>query len=95
MTTRAVTLLLCTLLLSPLAADDVKDARDDLLRALRDVDEAGNDVRDRVSRIRGQLPREAEEPIVAKVDANAWPVELQTGQDTSILNSRHTIPSFS
>ncbi len=37
----------------------------------RDVDEAGNDVRDRVSRIKGQLPREAEDPIVAKVDVNA------------------------
>ncbi|MFH2051190.1 MAG: efflux RND transporter permease subunit [bacterium] len=40
----------------------------------RDVDEAANDVRDRVSRIRGQLPREAEDPIVAKVDVNAQPI---------------------
>jgi multidrug efflux pump len=40
----------------------------------RDVDEAGNDVRDRVSRIKGRLPREAEDPIVAKVDANAQPI---------------------
>ena len=40
----------------------------------RDVDEAANDVRDRVSRIRGQLPREAEDPIVAKVDINAQPI---------------------
>jgi multidrug efflux pump len=40
----------------------------------RDVNEAGNDVRDRVSRIRGNLPREAEEPIIAKVDANAQPI---------------------
>lgn len=37
----------------------------------RDVNEAANDVRDRVSRVRGQLPREADDPIVAKVDANA------------------------
>jgi multidrug efflux pump len=37
----------------------------------RDVSEASNDVRDRVSRIRGSLPREADDPIVAKVDANA------------------------
>jgi multidrug efflux pump len=37
----------------------------------RNVDQAANDVRDRLSRIRGVLPREAEEPIVAKVDANA------------------------
>ncbi len=40
----------------------------------RDVDEAANDTRDRVSRIRGQLPREAEDPIVAKVDVNAQPI---------------------
>jgi len=31
----------------------------------RDVDEAANDVRDRVSRISGQLPRAADDPIVA------------------------------
>ena len=37
----------------------------------RDVNEAANDIRDRVSRVRGQLPREVDDPIVAKVDANA------------------------
>lgn len=37
----------------------------------RNVDEAANDVRDRVSRIRGQLPREVDDPVVSKVDANA------------------------
>jgi len=40
----------------------------------RDVDEAANDVRDRVSRIRGQLPGEADDPIVQKVDVNAQPI---------------------
>ncbi|MEZ5064262.1 MAG: efflux RND transporter permease subunit [bacterium] len=40
----------------------------------RDVDEAANDVRDRVSRIRGSLPTEADDPIVAKVDTNAQPI---------------------
>ena len=40
----------------------------------RDVDEASNDVRDRVSRIRGQLPATSEEPIVAKQDVNAQPI---------------------
>lgn len=40
----------------------------------RDVDEAANDVRDRVSRVGGVLPREAEDPIVAKVDVNAQPI---------------------
>jgi multidrug efflux pump len=39
-----------------------------------DVDRAANDVRDRVSRIRGRLPREADDPIVAKVDVNAQPI---------------------
>ena len=37
----------------------------------RNVDEAANDVRDRVSRIRGELPREADDPIIEKVDVNA------------------------
>jgi multidrug efflux pump len=40
----------------------------------RNVDEAANDVRDRVSRVRGQLPTTSEEPIVAKQDANAQPI---------------------
>lgn len=37
----------------------------------RNVDEAANDVRDRVSRVRGSLPREIDDPVVSKVDANA------------------------
>jgi multidrug efflux pump len=40
----------------------------------RDVDEAANDVRDRVSRVRDTLPQEADDPIVAKVDTNAQPI---------------------
>lgn len=40
----------------------------------RDVDEAANDVRERVSRIRGALPREIEDPVISKVDANAQPI---------------------
>ncbi|MBI1938678.1 MAG: efflux RND transporter permease subunit [Ignavibacteriales bacterium] len=36
-----------------------------------EVNEAANDVRDRVSRIRGILPQEIEDPIISKVDANA------------------------
>jgi len=40
----------------------------------RDVDEAANDVRDRVSRVGGRLPRAADDPIVAKVDVNAQPI---------------------
>jgi multidrug efflux pump len=34
----------------------------------RDVDEAANDIRDRVSRVVGQLPEEADPPEIAKVD---------------------------
>src|SRR5512134_3273977 len=34
----------------------------------RDHNEAANDVRDRVARVRGVLPREADDPIVSKVD---------------------------
>ena len=37
----------------------------------RDVNEAANDIRDRVSRVRGSLPREVDDPIVSKVDVNA------------------------
>ncbi len=40
----------------------------------RNVDEAANDVRDRVSRVRGTLPREIDEPVISKVDANAQPI---------------------
>jgi multidrug efflux pump len=40
----------------------------------RDVEEAANDVRDRVSRSRGVLPREIDDPIVTKVDVNAQPI---------------------
>ncbi len=37
----------------------------------RDPDAAANDVRDRVSRARGMLPDEVEEPVIAKVEADA------------------------
>jgi len=40
----------------------------------RDVEQAANDVRDKVARVRGQLPTEADDPIVAKVDVNAQPI---------------------
>ncbi|MDO8549772.1 MAG: efflux RND transporter permease subunit, partial [Ignavibacteria bacterium] len=40
----------------------------------RDVNEAANDVRDRVSRIRGVLLQEIEDPVISKVDANAQPI---------------------
>jgi len=40
----------------------------------RDPDGAAADVRDRVSRARGQLPREVEEPVVSKAEADAQPI---------------------
>ncbi len=40
----------------------------------RDVDTAANDVRDRVSRVRGRLPDEIDEPVIAKVEADAQPI---------------------
>jgi multidrug efflux pump len=40
----------------------------------RKVDEAANDVRDRISRIRGNLPATVDDPIVAKQDVNAQPI---------------------
>lgn len=39
----------------------------------RDVDDAAQDVRDKVSRVRGRLPQEIEEPVVTKQDADAQP----------------------
>ncbi|MBK81960.1 MAG: multidrug transporter AcrB [Gammaproteobacteria bacterium] len=40
----------------------------------RDIDEAANDVRDRVSRIVGRLPEDVEKPEVAKQDSDARPI---------------------
>lgn len=40
----------------------------------RDIDVAAQDVRDRVSRVRGRLPQDIREPIIAKQDADAQPI---------------------
>jgi multidrug efflux pump len=40
----------------------------------RDVDAAANDVRDRVARARDDLPDDVEAPVVAKRDADAFPI---------------------
>ena len=40
----------------------------------RDIDVAAQDVRDRVSRVRGNLPEDILEPIVAKQDSDAQPI---------------------
>jgi multidrug efflux pump len=39
----------------------------------RTIEEAAQDVRDKVSRVRGRLPNEVDEPVVAKQDADAQP----------------------
>jgi multidrug efflux pump len=41
-----------------------------------DQDVAASDIRDRVSRVRGRLPDEIDEPIIAKVEADAQPIML-------------------
>jgi multidrug efflux pump len=40
----------------------------------RDIDQCAQDVRDRVSRVRGKLPEHIKEPIVAKQEADAQPI---------------------
>ncbi|WP_295555015.1 efflux RND transporter permease subunit [uncultured Hyphomicrobium sp.] len=41
-----------------------------------DQDVAASDIRDRVSRVRGRLPDEIDEPVIAKVEADAQPIML-------------------
>ena len=40
----------------------------------RNVDSAANDVRDRVSRVKVLLPKQADDPVVRKIEADAWPI---------------------
>ncbi len=40
----------------------------------RDIEAAAQDVRDKVARVRGLLPADIEEPVVAKQDADAFPI---------------------
>ncbi|HEX9874622.1 MAG TPA: efflux RND transporter permease subunit, partial [Deferrimonas sp.] len=40
----------------------------------RDADDSAAEVRDRVGRIRGKLPLEIQEPVIAKVEADASPI---------------------
>jgi multidrug efflux pump len=40
----------------------------------RDIDEAANDIRDRVGRVVNTLPQEADPPEISKADANAEPI---------------------
>jgi multidrug efflux pump len=50
-----------------------------------DPDNAASDVRDRVGRVRKQLPAETEEPVIAKVEADA-----QAVVNVALLSDRHT-----
>ncbi|MDZ7344514.1 MAG: efflux RND transporter permease subunit, partial [candidate division KSB1 bacterium] len=50
----------------------------------RDVDQAANDVRDRVASVRGLLPREADDPIIQKIDVNAQPIMW-----LAVISDRH------
>ncbi|MBX9760503.1 MAG: efflux RND transporter permease subunit [Beijerinckiaceae bacterium] len=49
-----------------------------------DPDTAASDVRDRVGRVRKQLPAETEEPVIAKVEADA-----QAVVNVALLSDRH------
>jgi multidrug efflux pump len=40
----------------------------------RDADAAASDVRDRVARVRNRLPQAIDEPVIAKVEADAFPI---------------------
>ncbi|MFN2603965.1 MAG: efflux RND transporter permease subunit [Gemmatimonadaceae bacterium] len=40
----------------------------------RDIEAAAQDVRDKVSRVRGRLPEDVEEPVIAKQEADAFPI---------------------
>jgi len=51
-------------------------------RLNRNIDEAANDVRDRVSRVRGRLPSEVGEPNISKVEADAQPTIFITFSST-------------
>src|SRR5690606_37023948 len=42
----------------------------------RDIDAAANDVRDRVSRVTGRLPDQADPPQVSKADSDASPIMI-------------------
>lgn len=51
----------------------------------RNIDEAANDVRDAVGRIRGNMPEGADEPIVVKNDSDSDPV-----MRLAVLSDRHS-----
>lgn len=71
----------------------------------RDIDVAASDVRDRVSRVQGRLPDQAQPPEVAKADSDSQPImilflrsstlnrlELTDYADRSLLDRIATVP---
>lgn len=70
-------------------------------RLNRDPDAAAAEVRDKVSRVRGRLPQSIDEPIVAKVEADAFPViwlalssDTQTALQLSEIANRLAKPTL-
>ncbi|HET6761364.1 MAG TPA: efflux RND transporter permease subunit, partial [Gemmatimonadaceae bacterium] len=74
----------------------------------RAIEAAAQDVRDKVSRVRGLLPEDIEEPVVAKEDADAFPImflaltsssyglmELSDIADRAVKPRLQTIPGVS
>jgi len=74
----------------------------------REIESAAQDVRDKVSRVRGLLPEDVEEPVVAKEEADAFPImflaltsktyglmELSDIADRQIKPRLQTIPGVS
>jgi len=74
----------------------------------RKIEDAAQDVRDKVSRVRGRLPEDIEEPVVAKQQADAFPImflaltsktyglmELSDIADRQIKPRLQTIPGVS
>jgi multidrug efflux pump len=53
----------------------------------RDPDSAAADVRDKVARVRARLPDQIDEPVIAKVEADANPIiyiAVQAGSQTTL-----------
>ena len=50
----------------------------------RNIDDAANDVRDRVSRVTGRLPDQADPPQVAKADSDASPIMIVFFRSTTL-----------
>ena len=56
-----------------------------IFKLSRDPDAAAADVRDKVARVRGRLPQDIDEPVIAKTEADAWPIMW-----VSLTSDKHT-----